>query len=453
MYSLSIDYIFNRVYDCLLWIKYFWLFVILREDKGVYLDSVSSNNWDGLRDRGWFDDYLAKANSPIPEADISTPLWQSMLDKLGIKLRDSDGDGVPDVTDSRKNDPTNLTSSELKERYEADYSFWDNLKDIFGLSPSDSDKDGVPNSYEEKHNMDKNSPDSDSDGLLDGQELTIGTDPLNNDTDRDGVIDGRDEAPIDGLTSSIGKDADGDGVSDKIENILGTDINKFDTDSDGIPDNMDTYPTDPNNLSQIPGIDLGSVDGITFHIQNPILSFVSDVLSILTIAFIVFLAISVILWFISAVKGATHYEHHFHGDDHKEDDFHKIKDTSLPVHNLPVHEDAPTLPPTIEEFKDHPRFAIIKGYMSSPSEALWRIGIMEGDNLLESVLREKGYIGENLSELLKGASFKTVSLAWDAHKIRNRIAHEGSNFELTEHEAKKAYHIYEEIFRELKVIK
>jgi NAD+--asparagine ADP-ribosyltransferase len=73
--------------------------------------------------------------------------------------------------------------------------------------------------------------------------------------------------------------------------------------------------------------------------------------------------------------------------------------------------------------------------------------------MLDEVLRNKGYVGEGVGEMLKSASFKTVSLAWDAHKIRNRIAHEGSDFQLTEREAKKAFTLYESVFRELKAIK
>ena len=91
--------------------------------------------------------------------------------------------------------------------------------------------------------------------------------------------------------------------------------------------------------------------------------------------------------------------------------------------------------------------------MSSTSEALWRIGLLEADNMLAEVLKEKGYQGETVGDMLKEASFKTVRLAWDAHMIRNRIAHEGSLFELTEREAKRAFTLYESVFRELKVIR
>jgi hypothetical protein len=75
-----------------------------------------------------------------------------------------------------------------------------------------------------------------------------------------------------------------------------------------------------------------------------------------------------------------------------------------------------------------------------------------GDNLLGEALREKGYRGDGVGEMLKMASFKTVQLAWDAHKVRNRIAHDGSSFQLTPHEAKRVFNLYESVLRELKVI-
>jgi hypothetical protein len=69
------------------------------------------------------------------------------------------------------------------------------------------------------------------------------------------------------------------------------------------------------------------------------------------------------------------------------------------------------------------------------------------------VLRERGYQGEGVGEMLKGASFRTIDLAWDAHRVRNRIAHDGSAFELTEREAKRAFMLYESVFRDLKVVR
>lgn len=466
MYSLSLDYIFNRVYDVLLWIKYTWLFTILRKDKGEYLDAVTYRDWDGLRDRGWFDDYVALQEGKIPQPEQHVSLWQQLLEKLGIRVRDTDGDGIPDISDSRPYDADNTTKAELKERFEQDYSFFDHVRDMFGIGPKDSDKDGVPDSYEKVHGMDPKNPDTDHDGLVDGKELLSGTDPLNPDTDGDMVLDGRDEAPLDANVSSLGKDSDGDGVSDAVEKILGTDPLKKDSDGDGITDNMDTYPLDPENLGKIPALDLEkATSGLHFSIQNPILSFFSDALSVVAVLLLFFLAWVIFRWFSVFVEGLDHFEHHFGHDDHHGASHggthHVIEDTShtgksehvvagIPGLPLGSHEEHPVVP--IVERESHPKFAIIEGYMSSTSEALWRIGIMEADNLLGEVLREKGYQGEGVGEMLKNASFRTVDLAWDAHKVRNRIAHEGSNFELTEREAKRAFSLFESVFRDLKVI-
>lgn len=460
MYSLSIDYIFNRIYDVLLWVKYTWLFSILRKDPGVYLEAHEERDWDGLRDRGWFDEYLAQKDAVVPPADVHVSLWQQLLESLGIKVRDSDGDGIPDITDSSPFDKDNLSKANLKERYQEDYTFSDTVRDLFGIGPKDSDNDGVPDSYEIKYNLDPNNPDSDRDGILDGQELIQGTAPLNNDTDGDLVLDGRDEAPLDAHVSSLGSDTDGDGVSDLIEKIIGTDSTKKDTDADGIGDNMDTYPLDSENLGQITSFDVAKhTEGLHFSIQNPILSLFTDILSVLTFAVLLVFVYALFRWVLTFFEGANHFEHHFHHNDKTHDGGHIIKDgndhSSMPagISGLPIGEGILPPRPTAREFNDHPKFAVIQGYMSSTSEALWRIGIMEADNLLLEILTEKGYVGDGVGEKLKEASFKTVDLAWDAHKIRNRIAHEGSDFELTEREAKRAFMLFESVFRDLKAIR
>jgi hypothetical protein len=461
MYSFSIDYIFNRVYDVLLFIKYTWFFTILRQDPETYLETYSYREWDGLRDRGWFDEYFKNKEAVVPIAPDQTPLWQKFLESIGVKVRDSDGDGIPDITDASPYDKDNLSKAELKERYEAEYGFFDHVRDVFGIGPKDGDEDGVPDSYEKAYGLNPENPDSDSDGVFDGQELLQNTNPLNPDTDGDMVLDGRDEAPLDGSVSSLGKDTDGDGVSDKVEGVLGTDILKKDTDGDAITDNMDTYALDPENIGGIVPLDIhASTEGITFSVQNPVLAFFTDLLSVAMIVVLIAFVYASARWLIIFLSGLNHYEHHFHHDDHGGHDTHIITDGhqgahgAVPagIHGLPVGGGI-VAPPQAQDFKDHPKFAIIEGYMSSQSEALWRIGILEADNLLLEVLTEKGYQGEGVGEKLKGASFKTIDLAWDAHKIRNRIAHEGSDFELTEREARRAFTLFESVFRDLKAIR
>jgi hypothetical protein len=466
MYSLSLDYLFNRVYDVLLWIKYVWLFVLLRHSPDEYLALHAKSEYDGLRDRGWFDAYFAAKDTAVPLADVHLTLWQRMLEFFGYKLPDSDQDGVPDALDGSPYDPANLNRIELKERFQEDYTFMDHLRDTFGIGPKDSDGDGVPNSYEIAHHLDPNSPDTDRDGLPDGQELSLGTDPLNNDTDGDRVLDGRDAYPLDGIHTVKNNDidTDGDGIGDAYEKLLQTDPRSQDTDQDGIPDGMDSYPVDPHNVSQIlPNVDAHGVpQGIHLAVQNPVLSLFNSIVSILAVVVIIVLVYVILRWLWTFREGMEHYEEHFEHGDHRSrgnaSEFHIIpepvvEEAPAGIPNLPVYEEAPAPPPSPADFEDHPRFAIVQGYMSSNNEALWRIGIMEADNMLAEVLREKGYKGETVADMLKNASFKTVQMAWDAHGIRNRIAHEGSDFQLTEREAKRAFVLYESVFRELKVIR
>ena len=440
----------------------------MRTEPEQYIKDVSYRDWDGLRDRGWFDNYFKNIDAAVPSADVQHSLWQRMLESMGFNLPDSDGDGIPDVSDSSPFDKNNLTKVELKERYQEDYSFSDHVRDVFGVGPKDTDQDGVPDSYESKHGMDPRNPDSDRDGIFDGQELVKGTDPLNPDTDGDLVLDGRDEAPLDSHVSSIGKDADGDGLSDKTEAYFKTDPTKQDTDGDGIPDGMDTYPLDPNNIGQIIPVDLsGASEGLHFSIQNPVLALFADMISILVIIILIVFVYAVVRWLIIFFQSHEHYEHHFHHDTHTHKG-HVIVDTKtkhtlhsdtseeeMPagIKGLPVGVVTQVAAPTLSEMADHPKFAVIQGYLSSQSEALWRIGIMEADNVLLEILAEKGYQGDGVGEKLKNASFKTIDLAWDAHKIRNRIAHEGSDFQLTEREAKRAFMLYESVLRDLKAIR
>jgi len=98
------------------------------------------------------------------------------------------------------------------------------------------------------------------------------------------------------------------------------------------------------------------------------------------------------------------------------------------------------------------RWMIIQKYMEGKEEALWRIAILEADNLLNELLIDRGYVGETVSDKLKNARFSTINLAWDVHRIRNRIAHEGSKFVLAEIVARKTMATFEAILIEFKVL-
>lgn len=86
---------------------------------------------------------------------------------------------------------------------------------------------------------------------------------------------------------------------------------------------------------------------------------------------------------------------------------------------------------------------------SNPSD--WRIAIIEADILLDQLITRLGYPGETMGERMQhmsAADFPMINAAWEAHKIRNRIAHEGSEYHLDAREAHMVYRLYEAVFRD-----
>ncbi|MCQ9343550.1 Rib/alpha-like domain-containing protein, partial [Corynebacterium kozikiae] len=171
------------------------------------------------------------------------------------KNSDSDGDGTPDgeedtdgdgYTDGEESDET---SSEITD------TDGDGTPD---LQDKDSDDDGVSDADEKAADLDPRNPDTDGDGTNDGDEDTDGDGIKNRDesttpdedpdhegiTDEDGngtadLIEGPD-GPVDtdgdGIPDVTDTDDDNDGVSDADEEANGTDPKNSDSDGDGTPD-------------------------------------------------------------------------------------------------------------------------------------------------------------------------------------------------------------------------
>lgn len=96
------------------------------------------------------------------------------------------------------------------------------------------------------------------------------------------------------------------------------------------------------------------------------------------------------------------------------------------------------------------RWESVTGHLSSPNQNDWKQAIMDADIILDDILTKLGYQGESVGEKLKRATkgdFKTLDDAWEAHKIRNSIAHE-AGFTLTHHEATHAIGRYKRVFEE-----
>jgi len=97
------------------------------------------------------------------------------------------------------------------------------------------------------------------------------------------------------------------------------------------------------------------------------------------------------------------------------------------------------------------RWEKIEHHINSANSSDWRLAILECDIILDEMLTKMGYHGETLSDKLKGverSDFLSIDQAWEAHRVRNAIAHEGSNFLITDREARRVVGLYEEVFKE-----
>jgi len=103
----------------------------------------------------------------------------------------------------------------------------------------------------------------------------------------------------------------------------------------------------------------------------------------------------------------------------------------------------------------NPRWHYILTLIESPNESDWRVAIIEADTLMEEALRERGFTGQTVSELLESANssgYSSIPNAWEAHKVRNQIAHEGVNFPLSQVEGRRVIRMYQNFFEDMAII-
>lgn len=136
---------------------------------------------------------------------------------------------------------------------------------------------------------------------------------------------------------------------------------------------------------------------------------------------------------VEQIVHATKHEDKPHGDGHKGGKHGGTAETN----------------PTVE------RWERVQTLLNSANESDWRLAILEADVMLDEMVGHIGYHGDSLGEKLKGvekSDFTTLDLAWEAHGVRNHIAHEGAAFSLTEREAQRVVKLYEDVFQEFKYI-
>jgi len=109
----------------------------------------------------------------------------------------------------------------------------------------------------------------------------------------------------------------------------------------------------------------------------------------------------------------------------------------------------------VAEGRINKRWEKVQTFIMSSNINDWKLAILEADVMLEEMVNQIGYPGESLGEKLKNverSDFTTVELAWEAHKIRNTIAHEGTDFLITHREVLRVIGLYEKVFQEFRYI-
>lgn len=94
-------------------------------------------------------------------------------------------------------------------------------------------------------------------------------------------------------------------------------------------------------------------------------------------------------------------------------------------------------------------------HVSADKENDWKLAILEADTILNEMLTAMGYRGDSIGEQLKQvekSDFRTLDNAWEAHKVRNRIAHDGHKFAISQHEARRIIELYRSVFEEFHYI-
>lgn len=110
------------------------------------------------------------------------------------------------------------------------------------------------------------------------------------------------------------------------------------------------------------------------------------------------------------------------------------------------------VPSDAEAAEKNERWEQIETLVASQNPGDWKMAILEADIMLDRLVTHLyPTAGDNLGERMKTiepSDFLTLDKAWEAHKVRNMIAHEGADFILTQREARRVIGLFEDVFRE-----
>ncbi len=100
------------------------------------------------------------------------------------------------------------------------------------------------------------------------------------------------------------------------------------------------------------------------------------------------------------------------------------------------------------------RLSDVLAHIATDNPNDWKLAIIEADIILDDNLKRAGFAGASLGERLRSISpvqLASLDDAWQAHKVRNQIAHSGADFVLTKRLAEDTIKQYRRVFDELGV--
>lgn len=97
------------------------------------------------------------------------------------------------------------------------------------------------------------------------------------------------------------------------------------------------------------------------------------------------------------------------------------------------------------------RWDMVQQHIVSNNPNDWKQAIIDADIILDDILTKLGYQGLNTGEKLKRVEegdMKHLRDAWDAHMVRNKIAHVGSAYDINQVDAQHTISLYKKVFEE-----
>ena len=99
------------------------------------------------------------------------------------------------------------------------------------------------------------------------------------------------------------------------------------------------------------------------------------------------------------------------------------------------------------------KWLAIENQLSRDNQSSCTLAVLNADKLLDQALRERGIRGQTMGERMKTAkeTWSNANAVWDAHKLRNQIAHE-SDHQVTYDDARRAIAGFKQALKDIGAI-